>query len=149
MTETPTRPPDQHHTAADLLPPRARRFASLLAAVAVGVALFGFLTGIREPGESVRPTAPPPATHGDAPAAVNYAELPTAKLRPDAGRTALAQLVYERPAVTDPVVRTEEMKLAALADRRGTGPTTAPRRPSRTRSRPGRRRPAWRATGRG
>ncbi|MFO0851230.1 MAG: nitrate reductase cytochrome c-type subunit [Gemmataceae bacterium] len=116
MTETPTRPPD-HHTAADLLPPRARRFASLLAAVAVGVALFGFLTGIREPGQTVRPTAAPPAPHGDAPPAVNYAELPTAKLRPNTDRTALAQLVYERPGVTDPVVRTEEMKLAALADR--------------------------------
>lgn len=112
------RPPEPPRTAEGLLPPRLRRSAPLLAAAVAGVALFGFLTGIREPARSGRPQLPPPAGHGEVPPAVAYAELPTAKLRPNANRaSSLGQLLYDRPAATDPVVRTEEMKQAALADR--------------------------------
>lgn len=109
-------PPDHPHTAADLLPRRLQRFATLVAAAAVGVALFGFLVGIREPARPGRP-APPPAENHPAPPAVSYAELPAAALRPAAGRGGLALLLYDRPDVFAPVVRTEEMKQAALADR--------------------------------
>lgn len=117
MTGAP-RTPDHPHTATDLLPARLRRFASLLAAGAVGVALFGFLTGIREPGRASRPLPPPPTAHGAVPPAVAYSELPAAGLGPNGNRQSdLAQLVYDRPGAYDPVVRTEGMKQAALADR--------------------------------
>lgn len=116
MSETPA-PPDHPHTAADLLPRRVQRFATLIAAVTVGVALFGFLTGLREPPRPERPS-PPPADHHAAPAAVAYSELPTAPIRPNGGwDRSLSQLKFDKPGVFDPVVRTEEMKLAALADR--------------------------------
>lgn len=116
MSETPA-PPDHPHTATDLLPRRLQRFATLFAAVAVGIALFGFLTGLREPARAER-HAPPPADHHAAPAAVGYADLPTATIRPNAGwDRSLSQLKFDRPGVFAPVVRTDEMKLAALADR--------------------------------
>lgn len=116
MTD-PTPPPDHPHTAVDLLPRRLQRFATLVAAVAVGVALFGFLTGIREPAQPDRPATPPPADHA-APPAVDYADLPAAALRPNARwDRSLAPLKADRPGVFAPVVRTEAMRLAALADR--------------------------------
>mgnify|MGYP001806541063 CR=1 FL=1 len=113
----PTPPPDHPHTAADLLPRRLQRFATLFAAVMIGVALFGFLVGLREPHRPDRP-APPPADHHSAPAAVAYSELPAASIRPDGGwDRSLSQLKFDKPDVFAPVVRTEGMKLAALADR--------------------------------
>lgn len=108
----------EHHTAENLLPLRVRNYAAVLAAIAIGVALFGFLTGIREPTPPVRPRAVEPPPKGDVPAAVNYVELPTAAIRPNANwQQSLTQLKFDKPGVFDPVVRTEEMKLAALADR--------------------------------
>lgn len=115
MNQTPA-PPDKPHTAADLLPRRLQRFATLLAAVAIGTALFGLLTGLREPPRPDRP-APPPTEHHAAPAAVGYSDLPSAA-RPNAGwDRSLSQLRFYKPDVFAPVVRTEEMKRAALADR--------------------------------
>jgi nitrate reductase (cytochrome), electron transfer subunit len=116
MSENPP-PPDHPHTATDLLPRRLQRFATLFAAVAVGIALFGFLTGLREPARAERHT-PPPADHNTAPAAVGYTDLPTATIRPNVGwDRSLSQLKFDKPDVFAPVVRTDEMKLAALADR--------------------------------
>ena len=47
-----------------------------------------------------------------------YTNLPTAKIRPNATlEQTLAQLKFDKPGIFDPVVRTEEMKLTALADR--------------------------------
>jgi cytochrome c-type protein NapB len=44
--------------------------------------------------------------------------LPTSALRPNANwKQSLADLKFDTPGVFDPVTRTEEMKLAALADR--------------------------------
>jgi nitrate reductase (cytochrome), electron transfer subunit len=78
----------------------------------------GFLTGTREPAPVARPSAPEARGDGPVPAAVDYKELPTAGLRPNARwRQSLGQLVGHRPGPFDSVVRTEEMKLAALADR--------------------------------
>jgi cytochrome c-type protein NapB len=110
-------PPTEHHTADDLLPSRVRRFIPLLAVIGISLGVVGFLTGIRE-----RPAAPrenPPAVvSGPVPAAVNYSELPGASLRPNANwNQSLAEMKFDRPGIFDPVVRTEEMKLAALADR--------------------------------
>ena len=107
-------PPVEHHTAEDLLPARLRRYVPLLAVVGVTLAVVGFVTGIRDPAERPRATPPAPVAHGPVPQAVNYSELPFAK--PGAGMS-LADLRYDRPGIFDPVVRTEEMKLAALADR--------------------------------
>jgi hypothetical protein len=110
-------PPPEHHTADDLLPSRVRRFIPLLAVIGISLGVVGFLTGIRE-----RPAAPrenPPAVgSGPVPAAVNYSELPGANLRPNANwNQSLAEMKFDRPGIFEPVVRTEEMKLAALADR--------------------------------
>jgi cytochrome c-type protein NapB len=106
-----------HHTAEDFFPARFRRFIPLLAAIAASLAVVGFVTGIREPAPTSRPARGPGRT-GPAPAAVSYTELPAASLRPNANRhETLASLESPRPRMFDPVVRTEEMKLAALADR--------------------------------
>lgn len=117
MSETPPQP-DQRHTATNLLPPRLQRFASLIAAIAVGIALFGFLTGIREPVQVERQITPPTVDHHAAPVVVGYADLPTATITPNANwDRSLSQLQYDKPGMFDPVIRTEEMKLAAIADR--------------------------------
>lgn len=98
-------------------PPRLQRFGTLGATVAAGVALFGFVVGLREPPRPVRPAAPRTDRH-PAPAAVAYSDLPTTGLGPNAGwDRGLSQLKSDTPDVFAPVVRTEEMKLAALADR--------------------------------
>lgn len=110
-------PPGDRRAADNGPPVRSRWFAALLA-VTTGVALFGFLTGIREPARTDRLRPAEPVPSAGVPEAVAYAELPTAKLGPNRNRhTSLAELTFDRPGVFDPVVRTEEMKLTALADR--------------------------------
>ena len=114
-----TLPPEPHHTAEDLVPVRLRRFIPLLAVIGISLAAVGFLAGLREP---VRTGQADPATDGhrvaEVPHAVNYSELPSHPLGPNAHwRPSLADLKFDRPGVFDPVARTEEMKLAALADR--------------------------------
>lgn len=111
-------PPEPRHTADDLVPIQLRRFVPLLAAIVIGVAIVGTVTGIREPRRTERGAVPAVAHVGDAPAAVDYSELAKAKFGPNANRAqSLAQLKYDKPGIFDPVTRTEEMKLAALADR--------------------------------
>jgi cytochrome c-type protein NapB len=123
MHENPPPPagagtPEHHHTADDLLPARLRRFVPLLAVIGISLAVVGFFTGTREPAPSERPAPPAVTAAGPVPPAVVYKDLPTANLRPNANwQQSLGQLRYDRPGVFDPVVRTEEMKLAALADR--------------------------------
>ncbi|MBL8867972.1 MAG: hypothetical protein KF873_23425 [Gemmataceae bacterium] len=97
---------------------RSQRLGALVAAIAIGVALFGFLSGIREPAQPERAPAPVHADRTAAPAAVGYSELPTAAIGPNAGwDRSLSQLKFDKPGIFDPVVRTEAMKLAALVDR--------------------------------
>ena len=111
-------PPELHHTADDLFPTRLRRFVPLLAVISVSVAVVGFVTGIREPRRTERGAVPAVLHVGDIPAAVNYSELSAAKHGPNARwEQTLAQLKSDTPGIFDPVTRTEEMKLAALADR--------------------------------
>lgn len=104
--------------AASLLPARFRRFVPLIVAVALGVVLFGFLSGIREPKPTERPHSPEATLTGKTPSAVTYSELHDLKIGPNANwDDTIAQLKYDRPGIFAPVVRTDEMKLAALADR--------------------------------
>jgi cytochrome c-type protein NapB len=91
-----------------------------MSAVAVSLSVVGFLTGIREPERHNHPPATAAPASGAVPNAVSYSELPKARIRPNAGwerSQSISRLQYERPNIFDPVVRTPEMKLTALADR--------------------------------
>jgi cytochrome c-type protein NapB len=94
-TEPPIAGPNQRHA----------RLVSLLVVFVLGAALVGFLRGIEEPPALTRP-APAPLAAATARPAPSYAQLMT-------GQPALPGPV----GAFDPVIRTEEMKLAALADR--------------------------------
>ncbi|MFO0804313.1 MAG: nitrate reductase cytochrome c-type subunit, partial [Gemmataceae bacterium] len=75
-------------------------------------------SGLREPTRPVRSAPPPATTHDSVPAAVAYSDLPAASIRPNAGwDRSLSRLKFDKPGAFDTVVRTEEMKLTALADR--------------------------------
>ena len=108
----PEHPPDQDRRQS------RRRFVPLLAIIGISLGVVGFVSGIREPAPSTRPAPRAPIKPTPVPAAVSYSELPTASLRPNAhSQQSLADLRYHRPGVFDPVVRTEEMRRDALADR--------------------------------
>jgi cytochrome c-type protein NapB len=110
--------PGENHTGENLLPVGLRRFAPILGAIVLGLALFGFLSGIREPQPTFRPEPVVRDPDPNVPAAVSYAEIPGADLRPNARlNSSLGQLKYDQPGIFTPVVRTEEMRQAALADR--------------------------------
>jgi nitrate reductase (cytochrome), electron transfer subunit len=83
---------------------RRGRLVSLLVVFVLGTAFVGFLRGIEEPPALARPAHVPPAE--TARPAPSYAQLIS-------GRTILPETI----GAFDPVIRTEEMKLAALADR--------------------------------
>lgn len=107
-----------HNREANLVPPLLRGYVPIVGAVLMGLALFGYLSGIREPRPIVRLAPVPLEPAGEVPTVVDYSELPTANLKPDplTGQT-LASLQVPTPGIFDVVVRTEDMKLAALADR--------------------------------
>lgn len=109
---------DHHHTAEDLLPVWLRRFVPVLVIAGITLAVVGYLTGIREPHLTKRKTEPnAPVIVGER-QAVNYADLPAANLRPNANwPSSLSDLKFEKPGIFDAVVRTEDMKQTALADR--------------------------------
>src|SRR6476619_3274555 len=94
-------PTPVHPSGEDILPGRLRRFAPLLGAFVVGIALVGYLRGISE----FRPIARLEAAASEdddqgVPAAVRYADLPGARLRPNAGwHSQLLTLKSERPGV--------------------------------------------------
>lgn len=109
---------EQARTADHLVPAGLRRFVPLLAIVGLSVATVGFVTGIREPRKTERGAVSVVPHTSSVPAAVNYSELPNATFRPNAhGAQYLDQLKFEKPGIFDAVTRTNEMKLAALADR--------------------------------
>ncbi|MFO0880689.1 MAG: nitrate reductase cytochrome c-type subunit [Gemmataceae bacterium] len=96
------------------IPGIAQRYATLTVVVVLGVVLVGFLRGVREPPPVSRlGTGRAPAISSAQPA-LRYNQLPFP--RPDE-RSQLASLNYEMPGVFDRVVRTEEMRQQALADR--------------------------------
>ncbi|MCE9532251.1 MAG: nitrate reductase cytochrome c-type subunit [Planctomycetes bacterium] len=109
---------EQIHTADNLVPTGLRQYIPLLAIVGFSMATVGFITGIREPRKTERGSVSAVPHVSDVPAAVNYSELPTARLSPNAHWVQnLNQLKFEKPEIFETVTRTEEMKLAALADR--------------------------------
>lgn len=109
---------DRPHDATAMLPGTVRRHATLWLVVGLGLALFGFLRGIQAPPPMLPASTEVKATESNVAGAVNYSELPTARIRPNADWSSnLATLKSDRPGPFDPVVRTEEMKLTALADR--------------------------------
>jgi nitrate reductase (cytochrome), electron transfer subunit len=74
--------------------------------------------GVRELAPAARPAPAVAAEPAHAPPAVSYTELPSASLRPNANwKQSLADLKFDRPGFFEPVIRTEEMKRTALADR--------------------------------
>lgn len=102
----------------NLVPFRLRRFIPIIGAVIVGLALFGYLVGMRELAPVERVASEPLVPQGNIPAAVAYAELPTARLKPNVlDEQTIKDLRFDQPGIFDPVARTEEMKLASLADR--------------------------------
>ncbi|HVK16158.1 MAG TPA: nitrate reductase cytochrome c-type subunit [Fimbriiglobus sp.] len=121
MTDLPPRPADdQPPDATAALPLSIRRHAALFAVVVLGCVLVGYLRGIKEPPPLPvpAPAEPAVATPGGVPHAVNYAEVPKAPIKAnDRWQNTLATLTFDKPAPSDPVVRTEEMRNTALADR--------------------------------
>ncbi len=100
--------------------PAISRSASVLGALAIGAASLGFVVGMREPGDSERAAGPPVQVElpHSVPHAVSYQRLPEARLRPNAHwQSKLASLKSETPDLFAPVIRTEELKQQALADR--------------------------------
>jgi cytochrome c-type protein NapB len=117
----PHAPPPEEPVAPSaeaILPGPVRRHAALFAVIGLGIALVGYIRGVRDV-----PLPPPPPPPGETPAlaappAPKYAEVPTAPIRANAGwKSDLANLKFAKPGVFDAVERTEEMKLTALADR--------------------------------
>ncbi|MFO0930778.1 MAG: hypothetical protein U0736_27730 [Gemmataceae bacterium] len=102
-----------------LLPRVVRQNSGVFLAVGLGLALVGLLRGFQH--RELPPRVPPARTKaGDerVPPALTYSQLPTGGLKANAGFTSnLPSLQFERPGVFDAVVRTEDMKQAALADR--------------------------------
>jgi cytochrome c-type protein NapB len=131
MTD-PTPADTQPRDATAALPRFVRRHASPFAILVIGVAVVGFLLGIKDTPPQTPPAPPARSAPDDFPAAVGYAELPAASIKAnDRWEGVLSTLYSPRPAPTDPVTRTEEMKLAALADRAknrayDTAPPTVP-----------------------
>lgn len=111
-------PPAVAQDATTPLPGFVRRHATLFVVLVIGTAVGGYLLGIREPPAHAPAAATARAVGDDVPPAVGYAQMPTAPLKAnDEWDNSLAKLKFEKPAPTDPVVRTEEMKQTALADR--------------------------------
>lgn len=96
-----------------------RRFVSLIVVVVLGITLVGYIRGITEPAPLTSPLRHSDrTTRPDVPQAVRYSEMPSARQQAHAGMTShLDDLKFPKPGPFDPVIRTEEMKLAALVDR--------------------------------
>ncbi len=114
----PHPPAERHHSAEKLLPAPMRRFIPILGVIGVTLAAVGFLIGIHEPAERPGPSPVAASTPTAWPAAVGYADLPAAKLQPNADKkTSLSDLRFDKPGLFEEVKRTDAMKLEALADR--------------------------------
>ena len=111
-------PNADHQDATTIVPHAMRRYVVLLIVIALGLTLFGFLRGIQEPAPLTQPRAVISQQQTHYPAAVNYSDLPQSSLKANSGWTSnLSQLQFTKPGPFDPVIRTDEMKQAALQDR--------------------------------
>ena len=110
-----------HHTAADLLPAPLRRILPILGICIASLAVVGFLVGVREPASPIRrpaKSADPAGVNLGIPPAVAFWELATGKIQRAPDRLdSLSSLKFDQPGPFDSVIRTNEMKLATLADR--------------------------------
>lgn len=101
-----------------LVPSALRRFIPIIGAILVGLALFGYLAGIRDLPPIERSESPPTMSDRLAPDTVTYLEMSSANLQSSPlDDQLLRDFQFDRPGIFDPVVRSEPMKLAALADR--------------------------------
>jgi cytochrome c-type protein NapB len=120
MTEHQTPPPADATASGPAAPrPPVRRHAALFTVIVLGCVLVGYIRGIKEPPPLPTP-APPPvmADESDVPPVVGYSDLPAAPIKANSRwENDLANLIFDRPSPTDTVVRTEELKQEALADR--------------------------------
>jgi cytochrome c-type protein NapB len=94
----------------------SHRTIALVTIVALGIALVGFLRGVREPPPVSRPMEFASSASA-APKAVRYNDLPFTKLSPQQRSTLETLKRPDGPGLFEQVTRTEEMKLLALADR--------------------------------
>jgi cytochrome c-type protein NapB len=102
----------------NLVPSALRRFVPIIGAILVGLALFGYLAGIRDLPSIERSESTPTVSNSKTPAAVTYLEMPSADLQSNPLKDQLlGDFQFEHPGIFDPVVRSEPMKLEALADR--------------------------------
>ncbi|MCX7699247.1 MAG: nitrate reductase cytochrome c-type subunit [Gemmataceae bacterium] len=108
--------PGGHH-ADRLIPAGLRRFIPILATTGMALGVVGFVTGIREPLPPPKQSRPAQTPEGPAHSAVDYADVPAAPWKRDVPRSLLESLNSSRPGIFDLVIRTDEMKQAALADR--------------------------------
>jgi len=99
------------------------RSISLFGTFVVGFALVGFLLGIMERDAPATTPSSHAADHQAAashkvPSAVSYSNMHASTFSPNTDWSSkLQSLKIDRPSVFEPVVRTQEMKLAAIADR--------------------------------
>jgi nitrate reductase (cytochrome), electron transfer subunit len=115
-------PPDSHEAlprdATAIMPGILQRYVVLFVVIALGITLVGFLRGINEPLPLEKTRAEASINLSDVPEAVTYSELPNAKLKANSGwYSDLSKLSFAKPGPFDPVIRTDEMKQVALADR--------------------------------
>lgn len=108
-------------TSGNSGPTPTRRAIPLVAVFGVAVALVGFLLGIAEPEQVANGssrTRSAAVTETEYPEAPSYTEMAGASFGPGQSYTSsLSGLIDRRPGVFDPVRRTQEMKLEAIADR--------------------------------
>ncbi|MBL8827268.1 MAG: nitrate reductase cytochrome c-type subunit [Planctomycetaceae bacterium] len=98
--------------------PLSVRSVTIFGAVAVGVGLVGFLVGIAEPVQATRAALPATREVISAEPAPSYREINSPVVGPNAGWSSpLSSLKQDRPELFAQVVRTPEMKEAALRDR--------------------------------
>jgi cytochrome c-type protein NapB len=99
--------------------PGWRRVVSLLSVGFLGLVLVGFLRGIADPPPPTRAKPSlPDAAADDVPKAVEYGKMAAQSLGPNRDwQSELSRLQFPRPGLFDPVTRTEQARLAALADR--------------------------------
>ena len=97
------------------------RGVTIFGAVAMGLALVGFLVGIGEPVQATRAAFSVTRTEISAKPAPSYREINSPNVGPNAGwSSSFGNLKQDRPDLFARVVRTPEMKEAALRDRQRT-----------------------------
>lgn len=112
----PVVPPARDATA--IIPGILRRYVFLFVVIALGLTLVGFLRGIKEPLPLEKTRAEASVNLTNVPDAVTYSELPNASLKANSGWSSeLSRFIHAKPGPFEPVIRTDEMKQVALADR--------------------------------